>query len=112
VFEIANSPADLGEFVSVTCQGHYDVVIHLRDGVAMASVRFQAPAVGVQDRLVNPRIVSFDPVYEGGTEVEAEIPVIVHQIEDSILVVDKARGGVGPIAFKFNALVPVVIRGR
>ena len=110
VFEITNPPADLGQLVPLICQGHYDMVIDLRYGVAVAPERLHALAVGVQNGLVNPGIVAFEPVHQGGTEIEAEIPVIVHQIENSILVVDKAGRRVCPVAFEVDAFVPVMIR--
>ena len=49
VFEIANAPADLGELVSLICQGHYDVVIDLRYGVAVAPERLHALTVGIPE---------------------------------------------------------------
>jgi hypothetical protein len=51
-------------------------------------------------------------VYQGRTEIEAERPVIVHQVENSVLVVHEARRRVGPITFEVDAFVPVMIRGR
>jgi hypothetical protein len=77
VFEIANPPPDLGQFVPLICQGHYDVVKDLRYGVAVAAPSLQALAVGLQNSPVYPWIVAFEPVHQGGAEIETEASVIV-----------------------------------
>ena len=86
------------------------MVIDLRYGVAMPPASAQAFAVGVQNSLVNPGVVAFKPVHQGGTEIEAEITIIVQQIDKSILVIDKPGRRVCPVAFEIDSFVPVMIR--
>ena len=85
------------------------MVIRLGQGVAVAQP-LQAAAVRVQDPPVGCRGLGLQPAHEGGAEIEADMLVIIDDVQNAALVVENAGATVGRIAFGVDALVPIVVR--
>ena len=79
-------------------QGQDGVAVSLGDGVAVSQGR-QAPAVRLQDFFVSLRGLGFQPTDQGGAEIEADMFVVVDDIQDAVLAVIDAGRGVGAVAF-------------
>ena len=113
VLEVGDAPANLRDGVAPAGQRQDDVVVDLRDGRAVAAVALRAGAVGVQDGAVGARGLLRHPLQQGGAEVVAHALVVVDDAHDLALAVGDARGAVGRVALRADALVPIVVgRGR
>jgi hypothetical protein len=75
----------------------------------MARETLRAHAIGLQNRLVGVGRFVLHPGQQGGPEVEADARVVVDDFCDAAFRVQNARGAVGRVAFRRDALVPIVI---
>ena len=107
--EIGDSPGDLCALVPGVGQREDHMVVGLGQGRPVPPERFPAFSVGLHHGAVGPRLVLFEPGQEGRTEVEAGLDVIVHDVDDLLVLAQDARGRVGAVAFGRDALVPVVV---
>ncbi len=112
MLEVGNAPADLRHPVARIGQGHDDVVVDLGHGRAMAAIAQHALPVGIADHAIGARRIFFQPGEQGRPEVEADARVVVHDADDLVLAIDDARGAIGRIAFRRDALVPIVVGCR
>ncbi|MFO0635691.1 MAG: hypothetical protein U0168_22860 [Nannocystaceae bacterium] len=110
--EVAQAPADLRAFVATRRQRQDRVVVGLRHGRAVAAEALAAQVVGRNDRAVDVATVALEPRQQRGPEVEAHARVVADDARDVALLVEDARRGVGAVALRGDALVPVVERIR
>jgi hypothetical protein len=66
--------------------------------------------VGFENSVINIRCFCFKPREQGRTEVKTDPRVIVDELDDLVVPIENPRHGIRRIAFRRNALVPVVIR--
>src|ERR1700739_1060744 len=108
-FEILNSPLDLCDLIAAIGQWKNHVVVALREGRAMAGKMVTALPVRFQNRCVHATRLIFHPGEKGRTEIETDSFVVIDQLDDAIFRIKNARGGIGRITLRRDALVPVVI---
>src|SRR4028119_1543831 len=106
--KICDPPANLGVFVSLVSQRHDDVIVDLGDRVAVTVEALTAFAIGLQNPLVDFRVVALQPAHQGRPDVEAHILVVVNDPRNFAAIVKYAGKGVRAVAFDVNAFVPVV----
>src|SRR5579862_1705121 len=109
MLEIANAPNSLGDFVALIGERHDHVVVGLGYGPTVAGEALDAFAVGRANRFIETRSFGFDPGEKRGAEVEADFRIIVDDVDDVLIAIKNAAGGVGRVAFRGDALVPIVI---
>ena len=85
IFEVADAPEDLRDPIAAVGQRHDDVIVNLRHGGAVAGKIFLAFPVGVEDRRVDFRRLGFQPDQQRRTEVEADLGVVIDQLDDAVL---------------------------
>src|SRR5579859_565499 len=112
MLEVRDAPADLCDAVAGVGQGHDDVVVDLGHGRSVAVIPQHALAVGIADHAIGAGRVFFQPGKQGGTEVEADARVVVHDADDLVVTVHDPGGAVRGVALRGDALIPVVIGGR
>jgi hypothetical protein len=86
------------------------VIVNLRDGRAMPGKALAAFAVGFDDGGMDLFGMASHPAHQGRPEVEADARIIVDDLGDAFVGGEDARGGVRRVAFRRDALVPVVVR--
>src|SRR5207249_2542767 len=79
---------------------------------AVAPARADAGAVRREDLAVDLGRLALEPGEERGPDVERDLLEVVDDVEDAVVVVHPARGRVGRVALRRDALVPVVERRR
>ena len=109
--EIFDAPADLRALVLLACKRHDDVVVHLRDGVAVTET-LDALLVGFLDAPVGIRRVRANPTHERGAHVETHVLVVVYYVYNVAMRAQYTASGIGAIALARDAVVPVVVRAR
>ena len=110
VLEVGDAPADLRDGVAPAGQRQDDVVVDLRDAPSRgrrSAARWLRSASRM--RAIGARSLVGHPLQQGGAEVEAHARVVVHDAHDLVLAVGDARGAVGRVTLRGDALVPVVI---
>ena len=112
VDEILNPPAYLRALVALVGQRHDDVVVHLRKGGTMAVKELAASPVASQDGGIGGRVGQLQPRQQRGPHIEAYLGIVVGNLADVALGIEYARSRIGGVAFKVDALVPVVKRRR
>src|SRR6266436_9016900 len=86
------------------------MVVDLSQSGPMPGKIFLTFPVGFENRVINMRRFCFKPREQGGAEVETNLGVIVDELDDLVVPIENPRHGIRRIAFRRNALVPVVIR--
>ena len=86
------------------------MVVDLRERVAVAAEAFAAFDVGANHQFVGFRRAPLHPAQQRRSKVVADRVVVIGDAADAVLGIHDARGGVGGVAFRVYALVPVVIR--
>ncbi len=76
----------------------------------MSAKRLGAFAVGIQDRLINPRRIGFQPGKQCGAEIKADSGVIIEDVGNEILIIENTRGRIGRVTLGSYPLIPIVIR--
>ena len=107
--EIRHAPFDLGDLVAPVGQRHDHVAVGLGQGRAVAVETLHGEPVRVHDGLVEPRMVPVQPGQQRWAEIEADLGVVVDDIDDIPVAVQDARAGIGAVAFGGDALVPVMV---
>ena len=107
-FKIADSPNDLGLFVAAIGQGQNQMPICLSHGGTTPPSNCSALFVGLNDGLISGRICFFHPGKQSWTKIETDPGVIVDDVDDLLVVVQQAGCGIGGVAFKVDAVVPIV----
>ena len=85
------------------------MVVALGQGVARPGGLLGEP-VRLDEVVVQGRVVAHDPSMQGGSDVEAQVAVVVHDVGDAPLPVHQPGRPVGAVAFLVDAPVPVVGR--
>ena len=106
--EILDTPADLCALVLLACKRHDDVVVDLRNCVAVPEP-LDALLVGFLDAAVGIRRVRADPAHEGWAHVETHVLVVVDDIYDMPVRAQNAACGIGTVALARDSVVPVVV---
>ena len=83
------------------------MAVSLGDGVAVPQGR-EALAVGLQDLGIGFRGLVRQPTDQGGAEIEADMFVVVDNVQDAVLAVINPGRGVGTVTFGIDAGVPIV----
>ena len=109
VLEVSDAPADLGTGVALGGERHDDVVVNLSECGAVSSEALRGGRVGVEDHAVAAGGEVLQPAQKGGAEVEAHPRIVIEDADDLILLVGDARGAVGGVALRGDALVPVMV---
>ena len=109
-FKIANAPKNLRVFVLARGQRKDHVVVGLGHRRTMAGEKPLAFAVGRQNRFIHRRTLLLHPRKQGGTKVEADLGIVVDDLQNAAIAIQNPRGAVGRITFRRDPLVPVVIR--
>ena len=78
----------------------------------MPAVAQHALPVGITDHAIGAGRIFFQPGEQGRPEVEADARIVVHDADDLVLAIDNARGAIGRVAFRRDALIPVVVGCR
>jgi hypothetical protein len=86
------------------------VVVSLGDGVAVPQSR-QALRIRRQNLRIGVRGLLLEPADEGGPKIEAQVLIIVDDIQNPPLPVIDPGGAVGAVAFGGDPGVPVVVGG-
>ena len=107
VLEVFEAPDDLGFPVPGVAQGQDGMAVSLGDGVAVPQGR-EALAVGLQDLGIGFRGLVRQPTDQGGAEIEADMFVVVDNVQDAVLAVINPGRGVGAVTFGIDAGVPIV----
>jgi hypothetical protein len=84
------------------------MVIDLGDPIPMAQA-LQAFPVSFQNPLIGERKVFFEPPEEGGTEIEADMRIVIDDVQDLPVTINDSGMGIRPVAFGSDPLVPVMI---
>jgi hypothetical protein len=85
------------------------MIIDLCHGITLAKPPYAFP-ISLDDLLINCREFPFQPGKEGGTEIETDGGVVIHEIEDLPFTIDDTGIGIGPITFEGDPFVPVMKR--
>src|ERR1700740_3283244 len=85
------------------------MVVRLRYGRSVAGTSLAADVVRFAQGLINLGSFLLDPGKQGGTEVEADPSVIVHQLHDALFTVEDERICIGCVALRRQPFVPIVI---
>ncbi len=86
------------------------MVVALGDGRSVPAEPFTTPAVCIEDRAVDVGSRRFEPAEERGAEVERDHGIVIDDRDDIAVGVEDPRGGIRCVAFRGDALVPIVIR--
>jgi len=111
VDKILYAPAYLRALVALIGQRHDDMVVYLRQSSSVTVKPFAAGPVARQNGSVSIRVGQLQPRQQRRPHVEAYLRIIVGNLADVALWVEDAGSCVGGIAFKIDALIPVVKRG-
>ena len=110
IFKVFDAPYNLRGLIASVRQRHDHMVVGLSQCGTVSGKAFPAFPVGFKDRFIHTGGMHLQPGQERGTEVEADLAVIVHDFNDLTLLVQYAGGRIGRVAFRGDALVPVMIR--
>ena len=110
--EVREAPCHLRDLVAPAGERQDHVVVDLCDRVAVPVTRADAGPIGREDLAIDLGRLTLEPREERGPDVERDLLEVVDDVEDAIGVVHAARGRVGRVAFRRDALVPVVERRR
>ena len=108
-YEVAYAPYDLRFLVAWVGQRHDHVVVRLCDGRAVAAEVFLALVVSLANTCEKLRDFLLHPEQERRAEIEADLRVIVHELDDAMLVIEQTRLCIGRVAFRRHAFVPIVV---
>src|SRR2546423_14582567 len=109
MFEIADSPQDLGAPVALVGQRQNHVIVGLGQRRAVAAEALAAFGIRRQDGGIGLGLLLLQPGEQRRAEVKADARVIVGNQPDGAFAIQNARRGVGGVAFGGDALVPVVV---
>jgi hypothetical protein len=87
-----------------------NMIINLSQGRAVSSKNFLTLSICFQYALIYVRRVPNEPCQESGPEIETDLFVIVHKLDDAALPVQNPGCGIRRIAFRCNPFIPIMIR--
>ena len=109
VFKIPDAPNDLRGFIPGIRQRQNHMVITLRHSCAMTAKTLAGLPVSALDGLVEARNFCLDPGDQRGTEIEANLRVVIHDVDDFLFPIENARGRIGCVAFSGHPFVPIMV---
>ena len=110
VRKILDAPNYLRAFIPGMGKRQNHMVIALRHSCAMTAEALAGLPVGSLDGLVEAGNFCLDPGDQRGTEIEADLRVVIHDVHDFLLPIENARGRIGCVAFGGHSFVPIMVR--